>query len=73
MHAEANEAGETPLCPAFREGKTEVVNAMLAAPGITVNQADKDGETPLFWASYGGKTEAVKALLTSLEQVRGRR
>ena len=46
-------------------GQTEAVKALLAAPGIAVNQADKDGATPLNWASYRGHTEVVKALLAA--------
>jgi len=42
-----------------------VVKALLAAPGVDVNQAKTNGQTPLYGASYGGHTEVVKALLAA--------
>ena len=42
-----------------------MVKALLAAPGIGVNQANKDGETPLHSASGSGVSEVVEALLAA--------
>ena len=44
-------------------GRTEMVAALLAAPGLNVNAADRDGRTALMWAANGGHTEIVTALL----------
>ena len=42
---------------------TEMVTALLAAPGLDVNAADGDGWTALMWAVNGGHAENVTALL----------
>ena len=50
---------------AAREGHTEVVRALLAAPGIDVNKADDNGWTAVMVAAREGHTEVVRALLAA--------
>jgi len=44
-------------------GSTDVVELLLAVPGIDVNLADNEGQTPLYWASRRGHSEVVELLL----------
>ncbi|WP_369372221.1 ankyrin repeat domain-containing protein [Wolbachia endosymbiont of Cimex lectularius] len=41
----------------------DVVEALLRAEGININEDDYSGNTPLHWAVYGGNLDIVKALL----------
>ena len=56
----------TPLGKAVENGHLNVVQLLLAAPGIDVNKADIDGRTPLHNASTNSP-ETVKLLLTAPE------
>jgi ankyrin repeat protein len=53
---EQNEAGETPLMIAAREGKFNTVNMILTQfkKGIHVDRKSKDGWTALFYAAHNG-------------------
>ena len=55
----------TELMDAAEEGNTEVVRALLAAPGVDVNAADAEGSTALMLAANRGHTETVTALLAA--------
>jgi ankyrin repeat protein len=46
-------------------GDTATVSALLAAPGILVNQADNFGLTALMYAARHGHTATVTALLAA--------
>ena len=50
---------------AARNGHTEIVRALLAAPGIDVNKADNYGGTAVMQAANEGHTEIVIALLAA--------
>jgi ankyrin repeat protein len=50
---------------AARHGHTATVTALLAAPGILVNQADNFGLTALMYAARHGHTATVTALLAA--------
>ena len=57
--------GRTPLFMASARGNTEVVERLLSAEGISVNQATTDcGEAHLLTASLAGHTEVVERLLS---------
>ena len=62
---EDNEFGLTPLHWASHFGRANVVQVLLAAPGIDVNRADMFGRTPLYRASYKGHTVTVSLLLAA--------
>ena len=49
---------------AAKNGKTEIVELLLAKKDIDVNIKDNDGETPLHKAVEVGVTEIVKLLLS---------
>jgi ankyrin repeat protein len=50
---------------AAKRGDTATVSALLAAPGILVNQADNFGLTALMYAARHGHTATVTALLAA--------
>ena len=50
---------------AAHKGHTEMVTALLAAPGLDVNAARGDGSTALMHAARGGYLETVTALLAA--------
>jgi ankyrin repeat protein len=58
------ELNEQFLAAAMR-GDTATVSALLAAPGILVNQADNFGLTALMYAARHGHTATVTALLAA--------
>ena len=54
------------LHDAAREGKEELVLALLAADGDDggmIGRRDEDGRTPLHWAAAGGHADVMRALL----------
>lgn len=53
---------EESLCEAARNGKTEIVNSLIAA-GADVTYFDADGLTPLMHAARNGCSEVLKSLL----------
>ncbi|WP_253302358.1 ankyrin repeat domain-containing protein [Wolbachia endosymbiont of Psylliodes chrysocephala] len=55
--------GKTPLHWAARNGKKEVVEALLKVNGINVNAYDKDNNTPLHLAVPNGYEGVVEILL----------
>ena len=58
--------GETLLISSARQGFTECVKLLLAAPGIDVNKADNEcGMTSLHNAAAEGHSECVKLLLAA--------
>lgn len=54
--------GHHPLFLALRGGATQVVAALIAAPGIDVDAANPVGETPLMMAALRGDLDSMKAL-----------
>ena len=58
-------AARRSLTGAAYTGYTEIVAALLAAPGIDVNAADEEGHTALIKATGKDYTEIVAALLAS--------
>lgn len=59
----ANAAATSPLMIAAREGKADVVRALLSGGGANVNVADAQGNTPLIEASRFGHNDAARALI----------
>jgi ankyrin repeat protein len=55
--------GEPALVLATREGAMNVLDALLAYPGINVDAAALNGNTALMMAAYKGNMPAVQALL----------
>ncbi len=53
----------TALITAAAKGKSDVVDQLLAVPGININIADSFGETALSMATRFGQTRIVKTLL----------
>jgi ankyrin repeat protein len=61
---EPDSFGQTPLWWAARSGHAEVVELLLAEPGILVNARDTEhGQTPLFVAVSHGNDEVARLLL----------
>jgi ankyrin repeat protein len=58
-----NAQGDTLLIAALREGSAGVVEALLVAPGLKVDQASATGETALMVASIRGDEAAARRLL----------
>lgn len=60
-----NDAGETPLMVACREGKTLVVNLLLSTykTSLKVDEKSKDGWTALMYAAYNGYLSIFNALV----------
>jgi uncharacterized protein len=58
-----NAQGDTLLIAALREGSGGVVEALLVAPGLKVDQASAGGETALMIASIRGDEAAARRLL----------
>lgn len=66
-----NKSGQTALMWAARRGHTILVKALLAAPGILINQASaEDGATALIWAAKNGNKPAVQVLLDAPDILR---
>jgi uncharacterized protein len=58
-----NENGQGALYLAFREESYKVVDALLAAPKIDVEQRSPQDESPLMMAALKGRLETAKALI----------
>ena len=57
--------GATALCIAARKGHASVVELLLAAKGVDVNQAKGDGATALFMAAQEGHASVLELLLAA--------
>lgn len=58
-----DERGQVGLFLAFREGSPKVVAALLAHPGLKIDQANTVGETPLMMAALRGQIDWIQRLL----------
>jgi len=56
-------AATAPLMVAAREGKADVVRALLSGNDVNVNIADAQGNTPLIEAARFGHNDVVRALI----------
>ena len=56
-------ATNAPLMIAVKEGKADVVRALLSGNDVDVNSADGSGNTPLIEASRFGHDEIARALI----------
>ncbi len=63
VNIQDNNWGDTALIRAASYGHTEIVQVLLAVPGIEVNIQDNSGDTALMGAAFGGHTEIVRVLL----------
>ena len=61
--------GSTPLYIAAQQGHGAVVGQLLAAEGISVNQAELGGATPLSVAALKGHGEVVGQLTANVSTV----
>ena len=61
---ETDDDGTTALTNASSQGRTDVVQALIAA-GADKDKSDNDGETPILYASYNGHLEVVQALIAA--------
>ena len=61
----ADDDGETPLYVACSNNHMEIVQLLLAAPGIDITAANIDGETPMYVACRRNHPEIVRQLLTT--------
>lgn len=59
----ANSAATSPLMVAAREGKADVVRALLSGNDVNVNITDAQGDTPLIEASRFGHDDVVRVLV----------
>jgi ankyrin repeat protein len=59
----ANSAATSPLMIAAREGKADVVRALLSGNDVNVNITDAQGDTPLIEASRFGHNDVARALI----------
>lgn len=59
----ANSAATSPLMVAAREGKADVVRALLSSNDVNVNITDAQGNTPLIEASRFGHNDVARALI----------
>jgi ankyrin repeat protein len=59
----ADSAATAPLMVAAREGKADVVRALLSGHDVNVNIADAQGNTPLIEASRFGHNDVARALV----------
>ena len=59
----ANSAATAPLMVAAREGKADVVRALLSGNDVNVNITDGQGNTPLIEASRFGHNDVARALI----------
>ena len=55
--------GMTVLHYAARQGALEAVKALVAGPGIDINQTDPDGATALLYATFNGHYDTAALLL----------
>ncbi len=55
--------GTTPLCRAAAQDNVEIVDHLLQAPGIRVNQTDDEGATALYFACQVGQVGSARLLL----------
>ncbi len=62
-NSNANAAATAPLMVAAREGKADVVRALLSANDVNVNLADAQGNTPLIEAARFGHDDVARVLV----------
>ncbi|XDG05302.1 hypothetical protein ABKA04_004917 [Annulohypoxylon sp. FPYF3050] len=58
-----NHAGETPLFIAAREGRTKIIQILLAREDVNINQTNDKGCSPLKIAIMGGQVDIAKLFL----------
>ena len=61
----SNNAQVAALFRATREGNTDMVRSLLAAPGIDVNAIDERGSTPLHEAARYGHDDICRILIAA--------
>ena len=61
----ANNAQVAALFRATREGNTDMVRSLLAAPGVDVNATDETGSTPLLEAARYGHDDICHLLIAA--------
>jgi ankyrin repeat protein len=59
----ANSAATAPLMVAAREGKADVVRALLSGNDVNVNITEAQGNTPLIEAARFGHDDVVRVLI----------
>jgi ankyrin repeat protein len=59
----ANSAATAPLMVAAREGKADVVRALLSSNDVNMNIIDAQGNTPLIEAARFGHDDVVRVLV----------
>ena len=64
-----SEQGQTGLYLALKEGNDKVIEALLSAPGLTVDLANAAGETALMMAALRGQLPWIQRLLDMGAQV----
>ena len=65
LDSSENEAGDTVLTRAAREGRSGMVRALVESGKADVNHAAPNGELPLVLAIYTGEGDCVEALLAA--------
>jgi len=64
-HSATNNAQVAALFRATREGNTDMVRSLLAAPGVDVNVRDESGSTPLLEAARYGHDNICRMLIAA--------
>jgi ankyrin repeat protein len=64
MDSSTHSKNQYDLFDAAKNGQTETIKALIAAPDVFINAKDSDGYTLLMLAVEGGHNETVKFLLT---------
>src|ERR1041385_3447029 len=64
-HSATNNAQVAALFHATREGNTDMVRSLLAAPGVDVNVTDESGSTPLLEAARYGHDNICRMLIAA--------
>ena len=64
-----NEAGETLLIVASKQGTSSIVRLLFIVQNLDVNKKDRMGRTALHWAAFEGQSEIVGTLLASGDEL----